>query len=568
MNPLKKGSILILLLLATSLSAQDDRYSEQDVQRQAQFIEANRERILGNYAKAIQLFENLADNEPNNPAILYELGRSYHAIDEQQRAIDLIVRAVALDPDNEWYAVYLADLYQATGQDNNASDVYEDLVGIRPEREDYYYKWAYFLVRANKASQALKVYQTMEKTFGLSEELSRRKHTLYLGIGDFRKAEQELINLVDAFPESIDYLHLLAGFYDQMEQPEKALDVYRRIQQLDPSDSKAAIALSGQLQEGNDDINYLRSLAGVFVKPEVELDAKMVQLIPFIQKVADTGDQEMATVGLELCKILNEVHPSEAKVYAATADLHLYSGDPAQALEFYERALKEDESVYQIWEQFLLLCAELNETEKLITYSESALDVFPNQAMLYYFNGLGYSRSGDPEMAVSTLEQAVLMAGRNLPLKFELYSLLGDTYADVENFSRSDDAYSRALELNPNAAKVLRSFSYSLAERAQDLGKAKDMAARANELQPNKAPYLHTYGWVLYRLKEYRAARDWISRALDLDPTNAIILEHQGDIHYQLGLIDEAMEFWQRAADEGGASDLLDRKIADRKLYE
>jgi tetratricopeptide (TPR) repeat protein len=568
MNPIKTVLALALLLCTTVLGAQDDRYTEKEMKRQAQYIEANREKLLGNYAKAIPLFEDLLINDPENSALHYELARSYQAIDELQRAIDLARKATELEPTNEWYAVYLADLFQATGQDNQASEVYQQLVDLNPDNEDYYYKWAYFLVRANKASQALKVYENMEKRFGMNEELTRRKHTLYLGIGDFKKAEQELVNLVEAFPQSTEFLHLLAGFYEQMDESRKALKVYEQILVIDPSDSKAVIALTEQNSPNTEDINYLRSLAAVFVKQDVELDVKMVQLLPYIQRVAETGDPEMANASLELCQILESVHPGEAKVYAAMGDLSYYSGDLPRALEGYEKALAEEESVYLVWEQFLQVCAEIGDTDKLVEYSEASLDVFPNQAMLYYFNGLGYFRQGDPQQAVASLEQALLMTGRNLPLKFQVYHLLGQTYAAVGNQSRSNDAFSRALELNPNAPEVLNDFSYALAMQGEELGKAKEMAARANELRPNLSTYQHTYGWVLYRLQEYRAARDWLNKALEQEPDNPVILEHQGDVHFQLGLVDEAIGFWEQAAENGGTSDLLDRKIADRKLYE
>ncbi|MCB0706463.1 MAG: tetratricopeptide repeat protein [Saprospiraceae bacterium] len=564
----RTGIALFLVLFPLLVNAQNGRLSEKDVQRQGMYIEANQQRLLGNYAKAIKIFEDLLIEEAENDALNYELARTYEAGDELQSAIYQAKIAVALQPDNEWYGVYLADLYQKTGQDNEAAEVYENLVNAYPDRESFFYKWAYFLVRANRASQALKVYETMEDRFGMSEELSRRKHTLYLGVGDFKKAEKELVKLVELFPYNTEYLHLLAGFYEQMHEDNKARAVYARIIELDPNDSRAAIAVTDYENPASNDVNYLRSLQAIFVKRDVSLDVKMVQLIPFIQKVADTGDQDLANAALSLTAILDEIHPGEAKVHAAIGDLYYYSDQKDLARTYYEKALQEDESVYQVWEQYLYTCLETNANDKLLSYSESALDVFPNQVKLYYLNAIGYSRKGESRSAIAALEQALLMTGRNLALQLQVYHLLGKSYQEIGNYDRSGDAYSRALELDPNSAAVLTDFSYMLAMRGVNLGKAKEMAARANEIFPNNAQAQHTYGWVLYRLQEYKAAKDWIGRALKLAPEDTMILEHYGDVLYQLNEQEAAIRNWEQAAAKGGGSELLDRKIADGKLYE
>ncbi|MBR9919752.1 MAG: tetratricopeptide repeat protein [Bacteroidetes bacterium] len=561
-------ALVLLVLLPLFAEAQDDRLSEQDINRQALYIEANQHRILGNYAKAIKIFEDLLVEEASNPALNYELARTYESVDKLQAAIDQVRIAADLEPENQWYAVYLGDLYQKTGQDKQAAGVYENLADAHPESEDYYYKWAYFLVRANESAKALKVYEIMEKRFGMSEELTRRKHTLYLGIGDFKKAEKELVNLVEAFPQHIEYLHLLAGFYDQMQEEKKALEVYKNILQIDPGDTKAAIAVAREGTPGNDDVNYLRSLQAVFVKADVELDAKMVQLIPYIQKVADTGDQELAAAVLNLLQILDEVHPREAKVYAGTADTYYYSGDKEKAVTYYAKAIQEDESVYEIWEQYLISCLETGNMETLLDASESALDVFPNQAMIFYLNGLAYYNTGNATNAISSLEQALMMTGRNLPLRFKVYHLLGMAYQTIDRPKRSGNAYSKALELDPDAAEVLTDYSYLLALEGDDLAKAKEMAGRANEITPNNPQAQHTYGWVLYRLEKYKAARDWIGRAVEQLPEASIVLEHYGDVLYQLGESEAAISFWERASLNGGGSEFLERKIADGKLYE
>ena len=50
--------------------------------------------------------------------------------------------------------------------------------------------------------------------------------------------------------------------------------------------------------------------------------------------------------------------------------------------------------------------------------------------------------------------------------------------------------------------------------------------------------------------------------------TRSVILEHYGDILFKLGEKEKAIEYWNKAKKKGGGSDLLDKKIVDKNLYE
>ncbi|HMR42904.1 MAG TPA: hypothetical protein PKC40_03685, partial [Saprospiraceae bacterium] len=81
--------------------------------------------------------------------------------------------------------------------------------------------------------------------------------------------------------------------------------------------------------------------------------------------------------------------------------------------------------------------------------------------------------------------------------------------------------------------------------------------------------YMSTYGWVLYKMKDYSGARDWMNRAVEGDKTSdPAINEHYGDVLFQLGQVDEAVNYWKKALDKLGASPALERKIAERQVHE
>ena len=77
--------------------------------------------------------------------------------------------------------------------------------------------------------------------------------------------------------------------------------------------------------------------------------------------------------------------------------------------------------------------------------------------------------------------------------------------------------------------------------------------------------YQETYGWVLYKAKDYKEAKKWIGKALanggDGFPDT---LEHYGDVLFQLGETDEAIEYWRKAQSKGSKSGDLEKKISGK----
>jgi len=116
---------------------------------------------------------------------------------------------------------------------------------------------------------------------------------------------------------------------------------------------------------------------------------------------------------------------------------------------------------------------------------------------------------------------------------------------------------------------VMNNWAYYLSLRNENLDKAEKMGRKANQLVKDNSSYEDTYAWVLYKQKQYEEAKKWIEKALEHGgEKNGVILEHYGDLFFQLGQTEKAFEYWKKAKAAGKHSDLLDKKIADKKMYE
>lgn len=553
----------LVLFVPLCLNAQ---VAEDEIRREGSFIDANREKLLGNFDKAISILRELHRQDAENAGITYELGRLYKAQGDTEEAVRFLKKSTELDPSNEWYPKFLADIYQEEGRNKEGAELYQKLVKQSPNDQYLYFKQAYFLVKAQEINKALKVYNELEKRVGYNEEIARRKHTLFMGMGDIPKAEKELVRLIEAYPDRLDFLHHLASFYETKGDQKDAIRVYEKIISRSPSDPKAALALSGKSTIKNDEIQYLAAMIPAFERTDVDLDLKISKLLPFITNVANTGDKAIAEAAIQLTDILETVHGGDAKVFAASGDLHYHSGQLKKAAIKYQETVDRDKNVFPVWMQLLTCHYEMGDFESLLKVTNNALDVYPNRAILQFYLALADDALNNYDNALADLQLAGIMAGKNTDLLTQIKALEGQIYYHKNQNDKALNHFNEAMQLNDESPEFnYRYGQYLLA--TGDIKQAKNKAKKA-ATEASFNPY-YTYGWakILYVSTDYKAAKEQLDLALKAGASYwSSALELAGDIQFQLKNIDEAVQWWQKALEKGGTSEQLHNKISNRSL--
>ena len=77
------------------------------------------------------------------------------------------------------------------------------------------------------------------------------------------------------------------------------------------------------------------------------------------------------------------------------------------------------------------------------------------------------------------------------------------TYDQNEEWSKSDELYTKLIALDDKDAQAYNNFAYSLVERGEDLNYALALAKKAITISPNISAYLDTIGWIYYKLSEF-----------------------------------------------------------------
>ncbi len=566
--PSCKGSKEVVV---TETGLQKSEYLKGDIDKVAileLYINASKAKLLEDYPEAISGFKKVVKLDPTNHAAYYELAVLFYGAGQNEVAKQYSAQAVKLNSNNKWYLILHAEILTNLKQYAEAGKIYEQLINNYPEEFDFYYNWAFSLIRANKLQEAINIYDKLEQRIGIDEDLILQKQKLFINLNKFDKAVSEIQKLIQSDPKEQRYLLILAEMYQANKMTDKANEIYEQLLAIDPQSPYALLNLAEINRNNGNREKYMFYLREAFKNPSLGIDAKIRILFPYLNAF-QKNDSIQKAEAIELSGLLPVAHPEDAKSFAMYADFLYQAQQNKEALEQYFLALELDKSVYEIWQQIFFIQSDLKDYDALIKSTNEAMELFPNKPLSYFFNGLANSQTKRYHAAVEMFDAGKELVIKNDPLKLQFYASLGDAYNHLKLYEKSDSAYEAALAIDPNSAYVLNNYSYFLSLRNDRLDDAKRMSAKSLEIEPDSDSYLDTYGWILYKRGEYKDAKKYIEKALEKGGSgSAVIIEHYGDVLYQLDETEKALEQWQKAKELGSDSELLERKISEKRLIE
>ncbi|PTX14595.1 tetratricopeptide repeat protein [Pontibacter mucosus] len=539
--------------------------SERDKQiSEAMFLDGMKYFVLEDYQQALQLFQKAYTITPNNAALNYKIGETYLQMGQAKLAMPFAQAAVKLEKSNAYYYLLLAQLHTEQQQYDSAAQAFNDLLANVPNSNEYLFNLADLYLSQSRYEDALKTYDRIEKEFGEMEQLLVNRQQIYLRQKNVDKAIAEGEKLLKAYPNEIRYFLAQAELYNAARRTDDAVNTLNRALRLEPGNAFAHLMLSDLYRQKGNPEESERQVKQAFSSAELDIDTKVRILVDFIRQLPNP---QIEAVALELVDLTIEKHPEEAKAYAVAADLQTIVGKKQIARDNYLKAVKLDDSHFKIWQQIVLLDAELEEPAAMVKHAEQALELFPNQAVFWFYSGTGHLIEKNYEKAVKALEYGKRLSVSEPELVMQFNMQLGDGYNFLKEYAKSDAAYEAVLAQDTNNEHVLNNYSYFLSVRGEKLEKAREMSERLVKQHPTNPTYLDTYAWVLYKLGNYTDARKYLEQAVAISD-DATIVEHYGDVLYKLGKKEEAVSQWQKAKLKGEASAFIDRKIKEKKLYE
>lgn len=566
--------ILITMLSVGSLAdvrAQKKKHSKDTAQMRREsefyFTEGEKFYILEDYAKALVLFKKAAEVDRLNAAAHFKLSQVYEEMGDLVDALENSIISTDLQPENKYYQAQKANMFARLNEFEKAAEIYRYMVDNLEGTEEYLFELAAIYLYQQDYDRAIETYDEIEAAYGISEELVVQKQTVFLEQNKLDEAAAEGMRLIEEFPGEERFVLRQMELLNDNGRSEDARNIALEFLEEYDHSGTVRLALSRMQMEGTSDksLEGLENMEKAFADPDVNVSTKVAMLAEYRQNVSQ---EEINANGIRLARLLTDVHPASGAAWSVRGDIYQSVGDKAGAKDAYLKALEYEPGNLQLWQNSLQLLSELDRIDSVLLVAEAALEVYPNQAVIYYYNGSALIRKRQYEEATFVLEQGKRLSGSNLRLIAIFNSLLGEAYNGTGEFEKSDRAYEAALENDPENYSVMNNYSYYLALRGEKLETAEDLAEMAVKKNPDNVTFLDTYAWVLFNREKYKEAARVMEKVFKEQNVSAVHYEHYGDILFKLGEIDQAVTQWKKALELSPGSKEIERKIAEKTLYE
>jgi len=540
---------------------EESKISEDDKNEfEYTFIEALKQKMIGNQQAAITLFSKCLEINPNSSSAMFELAKIHSGNGDQTSSSLLLEKAITVDPQNKWYKVLLAQIYQQGKQYKKAADLYQQLYAIDSENLEYLYMNAALLSSAEKFDQAIEVYNELEKKIGINDQISVEKQQIYQAAGKKKEAQAELQKLIDYNPKEPRYYGLMADYYLSEKDDDNALKYYMKILEIEPENGFVLFSLTSFYRQKENKEKAWEYVRKGFQNKSADVETK-IQYYLMITAEPDKPFFTEAQVN-ELVDILVKTNGDDYRVFTVYAEYLISKGKLTEAREQLRKVLETQKDNYMIWERMLLISNDLLDFKGIYTDAEKALELFPNQPVLYGLRAVACLQLEKYTEALDILNEGepYLLDNKPMKIQFDLYR--AEANYKLNRVEEAFKAFDNVISLDPENWLAMNNYAYYLSVRNENLEKAEQLSGKAVRANPENSTYLDTYAWVLFMRKDYTLAKFYMESAIkNGGDKNGVIVEHYGDILFMMGQKEKAMEQWKKAQETGDFSEFLVEKI-------
>ncbi len=532
------------------------------------FLEAIRQQEMGNFAAAFDLLRHALDVNPNAPEVYYEIAGYYIDMQNGKVARYYFEKAAELAPDNPAYLEKLGQFYISQANYEQALAAYERLYANNKTREDVLQILYQLYGSQNNYKKMIEVIERMEMLLGSSEQLSLTKMQIFEQMGDKRKAQAELMRLVQKNPLDLNYRIMLGNWFFQNDKKKEAFKEYQAVLKEEPNNAAAQLSLLDYYRDAKNEKVVEELTQKLLESKKTEKETKMALL----RQVIIDNQQSDAKDSLEVIKLFDRVlsYPQEDAdiVMMKAAYLTLKNAPVDSVNKVYEQAIaiEPDNSrarialIQNIWKE--------EQYDKVISISRPAQEYNPEEMVFYYFEGFAQYMKKENDAALQTFKKGVaqIKSDSDPNIVSDFYAIMGDILHEKGLDKEAFEAYDSCLHWRPENLAALNNYAYYLSLSKNDLKKAEQMSYKTIKKEPANPTFLDTYAWILFLQERYEEANIYIDQAIKNDTTpSGVLFEHAGDIYYHVGKTAEALVSWQQALKLGDKSATLKKKIELQK---
>lgn len=533
-----KFGLILILLFFNYLSQSNAQEKPVDPNALGLFIEGKTLELQDNYIAAIQKYKEALKIE-KAAGIYYTLSKLYYNVSQYQSALESGLEALKIDPDNIEYKDNLADIYIILNDYPEALKYLKEVFEKRPDDINVLYNLGRLYETMKQPSEALKYYERITEDLQYDETVLQRMIEIYDGYKDYANESAAMEKLLSLNPANTNLKFVIASTYLKIPDYENALRIYDDILSRDPKNREVQTeVIKIYFHQNRTDLAF-EKFGKLIDKDTVDFGSKIGIALAFYD--AGREDQSSLSIAKSILENLRVAYKKEwmPEFYLALIDAQTNNISPE---ETFKKVLNEADTSSEAHVQVGFYYYEKNKFDEALNIFKHGAEQFPDDFRLNFLTGNTYYRQGKQLEALPYLEKAYKISESDI----NTISTLGIIYDDLKMDAECEKLYEKALTLYPDNILLLNNYAYHLAERGIKLKEALEMSKKTIDKEPQNSSYLDTYGWIFYKLKDYKNALFFIDKAAKIGP-NATLYEHLGDICEAMGDIVKAVKFWNQS---------------------
>jgi tetratricopeptide (TPR) repeat protein len=507
-------------------------------------------------------------------ASYYLVNRQVDKAEEQYKAM------AALDPDKPESQVVLADFYAATNRVDDAVRIFQEILSKSPDYVQGRYRLGEILLAKGDTQGASKQIEEALKKDQHDRQallLRARLHAQGGRADGLKSAIADLNDVLKQEPNSRPALYFLAQFHFSLDQMDQARGFAAELEKNYPDYlpaklMQAQLALSGGDQKSAS--TQATDLLGRIDKaaPDRDYTAQLLREIRekafLIRGTAQLQLKNNAEARKDF-ETARDTNPNDPVVYNSLALISLADNKQADAVNYFETALKVDGTNFDALNGLLTLYARTKELDKAHARMDQALASFPNNASLHYLKAQAFGFQHDVQNTEAELKKALELDSNYLPAYSSLgalyinshqedraiaeyqkiialrpenptpYIMIGMLQDQRKNYDAAIENYRKALEKDPNSIIAANNLAWLYAATGKgNLDEAMKLAQGVVQKNPNVAGFIDTLGWVYYKKNLHAAAVEQLRKAVSINESDAqkANVPPAASYHYHLGM--------------------------------
>lgn len=563
----------MMLITLTAFSQQKPLKKErkrqlEEAKASRLFIEGQRYLMLEDFDRAYFYFHKAREITPDEAAINFKIAEILLRANRVDKAMEYGLQAVKSNPENKYYNLVMAEAFTKQNEPLKAAEILENLMANTEENQNYILDLASLYLQAGEFDKGLDALDRAEEYYGMAEQLTVQKQRIYLRKNDLMSAIREGEKLIDSQPGNSQYVLNLVEILFNNGRTDQAITLIEKSLKNYPQQPELQLAAYALYKEKGNIDTAETLIKEAFSNPD--LDGEIVaQSFADILQEPKTVRRDRLLDALEEKMLLN--FQNDPNVLTVMGDRKFFGNERDKAIELYKRSVEINPANAPVLQGIITSMFEKGgEFDQIEKYTILAVDEFPEKPEFWFFDGTAKlaQKKGDEALA-SLLKSREINGGKNKQLDMLIKGQLGDAYHLTGKKEEAFEAYETVLKENPEDEHVLNNYAYYLSLEKKNLDKARSMSSKLVKKFPKNATYLDTHAWVLFQLKDYEGAKKYMELALEYDESpSGVMWEHYGDILYHLGNRNDAISYWKKAEGGDETSEVLIRKIKDKRYYD